>query len=57
MVSLAKVDEDARMGRGPGSLVLAGSGAIRSPARLMGSTATGHTYVIEGTCSAACMLS
>lgn len=38
MVSRAKVDEDARRGRGP-LRVVTGSGVMRSPARLTGSTA------------------
>ena len=38
MVSLANVDEDARRGRGPLRAVT-GSGVMRLPARLMGSTA------------------
>ena len=47
MVSLAKVDEDARKGRGPGSFVLAGCGVMRLPARLTGSTAASKIYVIQ----------
>ena len=38
MVSRANVDEDARSGSGPVSCV-AGCGAMRDPARLIGSTA------------------